>query len=382
MRQPVPRLRIVTSFVAFMMLGSMMSASADQPAARSLTKMDFSKTPDGQAVDLYVLQNGNATAKVMTFGGIVTELLVPDRTGKVNDVVLGFDDLKGYLGGHPYFGAIVGRVANRVAKGQFTLNGQTYKLATNNGPNSLHGGLKGFDKVVWKAAPVKSPDGPALELSYTSKDGEEGYPGAVSVRVVYTLTSDHALRIDYEATTDKATPINLTNHSYFNLNGPESGPILDHELTLAADRYTPSDDTLIPTGQIAPVAGTPLDFTRPSPIGSRLDQLKGDPVGYDHNYVLNSGGSRSPILAATVYAPQSGRVLEMLTTEPGVQFYTGNFLDGTITGKKGVSYKKHQGFCLEAQHFPDSINHPEFPTTVLEPGQTYRQTTIYRFSTR
>src|SRR4051812_29320583 len=289
--------------------------------------MDFGKTPDGTPVDLYVLTNVRMTVKVMTYGAIITEIDVPDREGKASDVVLGFDQLSGYLAGHPYFGAAVGRVANRVARGAFTLDGKDYKLAVNNGPNSLHGGLKGFDKVVWDARDASGPDGPAVRMTYLSKDGEEGYPGNLSVTVTYTLTADDALRIDYEATTDKATPVNLTNHTYFNLAGPASGPILGHELMLAADRYTPVDDTLIPTGEVRPVRGTPLDFTTPTAIGARLDQLKTDPVGYDHNYVLRGGGD-GPAPAARVSDPASGRVMEMLTTEPGVQLYTANFLDG------------------------------------------------------
>jgi aldose 1-epimerase len=348
----------------------------------SITKMDFGKTTDGQAVELYVLKNGTTTARIMTYGAIITDLDVADRDGKPGDVVLGFDSLEGYLGKSPYFGAVVGRVANRIAKGKFTLGGKGYTLAVNNGPNALHGGLKGFDKVVWKAEEVDCPDGPSVRLSYVSKDGEEGYPGNLSVSVTYTVTADNALRLQYTATTDKATPINLSNHSYFNLNGPTSAVILYHGVKIEADKYTPVDDTLIPTGELADVKGTPLDFTTPTLIGKRIQRIKADPVGYDHNFVLRSGGSKTPVLAVTVYEPTSGRVLEMSTTEPGVQFYSGNFLDGTNIGKGGVVYKQYQGFCLEAQHFPDSINHANFPSTVLEPGKTYTQTTIYKFSTR
>src|SRR3954451_22097093 len=347
--------------------------------------MDFGKTPDGTPVDLYVLTNGRMTVKVMTYGAIITEIDVPDREGKASDVVLGFDQLSGYLAGHPYFGAAVGRVANRVARGAFTLDGKDYKLAVNNGPNSLHGGLKGFDKVVWDARDASGPDGPAVRMTYLSKDGEEGYPGNLSVTVTYTLTADDALRIDYAATTDKATPVNLTNHTYFHLAGPASGPILGHEVWLAADRYTPVDAALIPTGEIKPVRGTPLDLTTPTTIGARLDQLDGDPIGYDHNFVLRGDPASppsSPVLAARVREPTSGRILEVFTTEPGIQFYTGNFLDGTLKGKGGVVYRKHQGFCLEAQHFPDSVNQPAFPSTILRPGSSYRQTTIYKFSAR
>lgn len=347
-----------------------------------LIKMNFGKTPEGQVVTLYTLKNGTSTAKVMTYGATLTELDVADRNGKPGDVVLGFDSLDGYLGKIPYFGAVVGRVANRIAKGKFTLDGKDYTLAVNNGPNALHGGLKGFDKVVWKAEEVECPDGPSVKFSYVSKDGEEGYPGNLSVSVTYTLTADNALRLQYTATTDKATPLNLSNHSYFNLAGAGSSTILHHELTIAADRYTPVDDTLIPTGELADVKGTPLDFTTAIPIGKHIQEIKADPVGYDHNFVLRSGGSKTPVPAVTVYEPTTGRVMEMSTTEPGVQFYTGNFLDGTNVGKGGTVYKRYQGLCLEAQHFPDSIHHPSFPPTVLEPGKTYTQTTIYKFSTR
>lgn len=347
----------------------------------SLNKMIFGKTPDGTPVELYVLKNGQITVKVMTYGAIITEIDTPDCNGKEGDVVLGFDSLEGYLGKHPYFGATVGRVANRIAKGKFTLNGQEYTLAVNDGPNTLHGGLKGFDKVIWKAEPISRPDGPSIKLTRRSPDGEEGYPGNLDVSVQFTVTEQNELKIEYTATTDKATPINLSNHSYFNLAGRTTEPVLGHELMLAADHYTPVDETLIPTGEIAPVAGTPLDFTKPTDIGARIKELKGEPTGYDHNFVLNSGG-KSLALAVRVYEPKTGRVMELSTTEPGVQFYTGNFLDGTITGKDGIAYRKHHAFCLEAQHYPDSIHHANFPSAVLEPGKTYTQTTVYKFSAR
>ena len=343
--------------------------------------MDFGKTPEGTPVEKYVLSNGKMTVKVITYGAIITEIDVPDRNGKVADVVLGFDSLEGYLGSHPYFGAATGRVANRIAKAKFTLDGKEYKLAANNGPNTLHGGLKGFDKVVWKASDVSGPAGPAVKMSYLSPDGEEGFPGNLSVSVTYTVTADNELRIDYSATTDKATPVNITNHSYFNLAGPGAGSILGHEVMLEADLYTPVDDTLIPTGETTSVQGTPLDFTRPATLGSRIGELKGEPGGYDHNYVLRGGG-KALTLAARVTEPESGRVLEMFTSEPAVQLYTANFLDGTLKGKQGVIYKKQQAFCLEAQHYPDSANQPKFPSTILRPGSTYTQTTIYKFSTR
>jgi aldose 1-epimerase len=352
---------------------------ADTKSQRSFEKMDFGKTPDGTAVEKYVLSNGKMTVNVITYGAIVTEIDVPDRNGKIADVVLGFDKLEGYLGGHPYFGAATGRVANRIAKAKFTLDGKEYKLAANNGPNTLHGGLKAFDKVVWKATDVSGPAGPAVKMSYLSPDGEEGFPGNLSVDITYTVTPANELRIDYKATTDKATPVNITNHSYFNLAGPAAGSILGHEMMLAADLYTPVDDTLMPTGETTSVLGTPLDFTRPATLGSRIGELKGEPGGYDHNYVLRSGG-KELALAARVTEPVSGRVLEMFTTEPAVQLYTANFLDGTLKGKGGVIYKKQQAFCLEAQHYPDSVNQPKFPSTILRPGSTYTQTTTYKFS--
>ena len=347
----------------------------------SSSKMIFGKTPDGTPVELYVLKNGQITVKVMTYGAIITELDTPDRNGKEGDVVLGFDSLEGYLGKHPYFGATVGRVANRIAKGKFTLDGQEYTLAVNDGPNTLHGGLKGFDKVIWKAEPIDRPDGPSIKLTRRSLDGEEGYPGNLDVSVQFTVTDQNELKLEYTATTDKATPINLSNHSYFNLAGRTTEPVLGHELMLTASHYTPVDETLIPTGEIAEVTGTPLDFTKPTEIGARIKELKGEPSGYDHNFALDSRG-KSLALAARVYEPKTGRVMAISTTEPGIQFYTGNFLDGTITGKDGIVYRKHHAFCLEAQHYPDSIHHANFPSAVLEPGKTYTQTTVYKFSTR
>jgi aldose 1-epimerase len=349
----------------------------------TVEKKDFGKTTEGTPVALYVLTNARGmTVRITNYGGIVTELHAPDRDGKFADVVLGFDNLDGYLAGHPYFGCIVGRVANRIARGKFTLEGKEYKLATNNGPNALHGGLKGFDKVVWKAESFRGQGGVGVRLRSVSKDGEEGYPGTLTATVTYTLTDDNALRIDYEATTDKATPVNLTNHSYFNLAGHDAGTVLDHDIQIAADRYTPVDETLIPTGKIEPLRGTPLDFSTPTRIGKRIDEVKGDPGGYDHNYVLRRGAGKGPWLAARVREPKSGRLLEVLTTEPGIQFYTGNFLDGKVKGKGGAVYKKRTGFCLEAQHFPDAVNHKDFPSIILEPGKTYAQTTIYRFSAK
>lgn len=348
--------------------------------AASVEKVPFGRTDDGAQVDLYILKNDRGMiAKVMTYGALLTELHVPDRNGKLGDVVLGFDKLEPYLKGHPYFGATIGRVANRIAKGKFTLDGKTYTLACNDGPNHLHGGLKGFDKVVWQATEIKVKNGVAVRFQYVSPDGEEGYPGTLTATVVYTLTNDNELRLDYTAQTDKPTPVNLTNHSYWNL--ATEGDILNHHLAICADHYTPVDETLIPTGEIAPVKGTPMDFTTAHPIGDCLLDLTNSPRGYDHNYVLNSKG-KSLALAATVYEPVSGRYMEIFTDQPGIQFYSGNFLDGTLTGKRGVTYHKYYGFCLETQHFPDSVNRPNFPSVILRPGKKYKTTTIHRFTVR
>jgi aldose 1-epimerase len=342
----------------------------------NVQSVHFGKLADGTPVELFTLTNGSGlVARITNYGTIITEMHAPDRAGKMGDVVLGFDNLQQYLKGHPYFGCTVGRVANRIAKGQFVLEGKSYRLAVNNGPNHLHGGLKGFDKVVWKADPQ---NGAAVKFSYTSADGEEGYPGRVDVTVLMTLTEKNELTIEYTATAAKPTPVNLTNHSYFNLSG--SGDVINHELMIAADHFTPKDQNSIPTGEIKSVKGTPMDFTQPHAIGSRFSQLTEKPVGYDHNYVLNGGG-KSLSLAARAFEPRSGRVLEISTTEPGVQLYTSNYLDGSLTGKNGVVYRQHCGFCLETQHFPDSVNHASFPSTILHPGQTYRQTTVHKFAT-
>ena len=356
-----------------------------EEAKGTLAKAPFGKTAEGTAVDLYTLTNAHGLeAKITNYGGIVVSLKVPDRHGRLDDVVLGFDQLDDYLKGHPYFGALVGRYGNRIAKGKFTLNGKTYTLATNNGPNALHGGLKGFDKGVWQAKEAEGKDGPALELTYASKDGEEGYPGNLTVKVVYTLTNKDELRVDYAATTDQDTVVNLTQHSYFNLAGAGSQDILEHRMMLNAEKFTPVDSTLIPTGELRGVKGTPFDFTSPTAIGARISQDEEQirfGKGYDHNFVLKGGGG-SLELAARVTEPTTGRILEAYTTEPGVQFYAGNFLDGTNIGKGGKVYKFRYGFCLEAQHFPDSPNQPAFPSTVLKPGQKYQQTTVYRFSAK
>lgn len=340
----------------------------------------FGTLPDGTAITRYTMRNAHGlVARVITYGATLTELQVPDRDGKPGDVVLGFDDLDGYLQRSPYFGATVGRVANRIAKGRFTLDGTEYRLATNNGPNFLHGGNRGFDKVVWQAEAVPATDGVAVRFRYVSRDGEEGFPGTLATTVTYTLTNDDVLRLDYQATTDRTTPVNLSNHTYWNLQG--QGDILGHVLWMNADRYTPVDETLIPTGELAPVKGTPMDFTTPTAVGARIDQVPGKPVGYDHNFVLrNATGTLA--LALRLSEPRSGRTVEMWTTEPGIQFYSGNFLDGTLVGKRGVTYPFHGAIVLEAQHFPDSVNQPKFPSILLEPGRTYTQTTLYRFTAK
>jgi aldose 1-epimerase len=346
-----------------------------------IKKESFGKTPDG-AVDLYTIRNANGLElRVTNYGGIIVSLRVPDKNGSLADVVLGYDNLDGYLKNPAYFGAIVGRYANRIANGTFTLDGVEYHLAKNNGPNSLHGGLKGFDKVIWQAEPFTNEQGSGLFLRYTSKDGEEGYPGNLKAKVTYTFTDQNELKIDYEATSDKATPVNLTSHSYFNLAGEGNGDILKHELTLNADHFTPVDQTLIPTGELRSVKGTPMDFTTSTPIGARINDSYDQLLighGYDHNFVLTRKGDDLQ-LAARVRDAQSGRVLELYTTEPGVQLYTGNFLDGTITGKHGRVYNKHGALCLETQHFPDSPNHANFPSTILRPGQKDHSSTVFKF---
>jgi aldose 1-epimerase len=340
----------------------------------------FGTAPDGQGVELITLTNANGVElRAMTYGAIIVSLKVPDRQGALGDVVLGYDSLAGYVKSSPYFGAVVGRYGNRIAKGKFTLDGQTYSLAVNNGPNALHGGLRGFDKVVWHADTMRTADGAGIRFHYVSKDGEEGYPGTLSVTVSYTLTAANEVHIAYEATTDKATPVNLTQHSYFNLAG--AGDILGHELQINAGVITPVDSTLIPTGSLLPVQGTPFDFTTPHRIGERIgadhEQIRFG-GGYDHNFVLlrsDTGLKRAAVLKDSA----SGRVLEVHTTEPGVQFYSGNFLDGTLTGKNGTVYQHRTGLCLETQHYPDSPNQPQFPSTILRPGETLRSQTVWRF---
>lgn len=366
------------------LLGSLtiMVLVAGQAAADVTGPTNFGKTADGTPVELYTLKNASGmVAKVMTLGATLTELHVPDKKGKLADVVLGFDTVAGYQSDdNQYFGCTTGRVANRIAKGKFTLDGKEYKLAVNNGPNHLHGGSKrSLDKVVWKAVQVEETNNDfSVSFTYTSPDGEEGYPGKLFLSVTYTLTSKNQLRISYTATTDKPTPVNLCNHSYFNLAGAGSPTIIDHELLIAADKYTPTDDTLIPTGKIGPVTGTPLDFNKSTKIGARIEDLTKTPyLGYDHNYILAKQDEKTP--AAKLRDPSSGRVLTVYTDQPGIQVYSGNFLKGQ-KGKGGKVYNHRSALCLETQHFPDSVNQPEFPSTVLKPGQTYKHTCVYAFS--
>jgi aldose 1-epimerase len=358
------------------------------PAAGGITSEPFGEV-DGEAVDLYTLTNANGVeVKIMTYGGILQSIRVPDRDGNLANVTLNKPTLEDYLDGHPYFGCITGRYANRIARGTFTLDGEMYRLALNNGENTLHGGEVGFDKVIWEASEVTDGDGVGLRLSRTSPDGEEGYPGELTVEVTYTLTDNDEIRMDYHATTDAPTVVNLTNHAYWNLAGEGAGSIYDHELQINAANYTPVDDTLIPTGEIAPVEGTPFDFTTPHAIGERIRDGSNEQLiigqGYDHNYVLDrpSPDDTSMIVAAEVFEPTSGRVLTISTTEPGIQFYSGNFLNGLDVGENGQAYRQGDGFALETQHYPDSPNQPEFPPTVLQPGEEYATTTIYAFSTR
>jgi aldose 1-epimerase len=347
-----------------------------------ITETPFGATLDQHPVSLYTLRNSKGMeAKIMTYGGIVVSLKTPDKNGQFGDVVLGYDHLEGYLTKNPCFGTLIGRYGNRIARGRFSLDGVSYALAVNNGSNHLHGGLKGFDKVVWAARPVEAANGPALELTYLSRDGEEGYPGNLLVTAVYQVTEDNALRVDFVATTDRKTVCNLTHHSYFNLAG--TGDILGHVVQINADRFTPVDAGLIPTGELRAVADSPMDFRQPAPIGLRINDPGDEQIkfgnGYDHNFVLNKK-SNELSLAARVSEAATGRVMEVWTTEPATQFYTGNFLDGTITGKAGSVYAARSGFCFEPQHYPDSPNHPEFPSTELKPGGTYHNTIIYKFS--
>jgi aldose 1-epimerase len=369
--------------VALCAAGILGCATQPPPRITVSSTQPFGKTREGVPVELYTLRNTKgAEARICTYGGTVVSLKVPDRNGNLGDVVLGYDNLEGYLTNSPYFGCLIGRYANRIAKAKFTLDGHEYRLAANNGVNNLHSGPRGFDKVVWTARPTATSEGPALQLTYLSHDGEEGFPGNLLVTAIYTLTEDNALKVQFSATTDKPTVVSLTHHSYFNLLG--QGDILSHEVMLNADKYTPVDSTSIPTGELAPVAGTPFDFRKPTAIGARIgqdnEQLRiGN--GYDHNWVCAKPLGK-PGLIARVYEPTSGRVLEVFSDEPGLQFYTGNSLDGTITGKGGQVYVFRSGFCIEPQHYPDSPNHPKFPSVVLKPGQTFRSTMIFKFSVR
>jgi aldose 1-epimerase len=359
-----------------------MPAPSGQP---SVSKQLFG-TAEGQSVERYILTSGQGVAvNILNYGGIIQEIAAPDRHGQVANITLGFAQLDGYAAGHPFFGALAGRFANRIARGRFALDGVTYQLALNDGPNALHGGVAGFDKQLWQVVEERQ-DGEEVGLILTrvSPDGEEGYPGTLQVQVTYTLTRGNALRIDYRATTDRPTVLNLTNHAYFNLAGEGSGTIYDHVMQINATRYTPVDDTLIPTGELAPVAGTPLDFTRPAPIGARIRDGHPQIVlgrGYDHNFVLDRPAptDTSLIVAAAVTHPASGRTLQVMTTEPGLQFYSGNFLDGRYVGTSGRTYRQADGFCLETQHYPDTPNQPGFPPAVLRPGQQYASTTVYTF---
>ena len=356
------------------------------PEKPKIIKESFGKLPDGQDVEIYTLSNKNGVeVRIMTYGGVVVSLRTPDRKATLDDIVLGFERVEDYLKENPFFGALVGRYGNRIAKGKFKLGGKQYTLAVNNGENHLHGGLKGFDKALWTAKPLDTTAGVGVELTHTSPDGDEGYPGALQVKVTYTLTDQNEVKIDYFAITDKETVVNLTNHSYFNLRGAGEGEIISTELMINADKFTPVDKGLIPTGEMRPVKGTPFDFTKPKPIGQNIYDETDEQIkfggGYDHNFVLNKGAG-GLTKAAEAYDSKTGRVLEVFTTEPGVQFYTGNFLDGKLSGKGNKAYNKRFAFCLETQHYPDSPNKPEFPTTTLRPGEKYQSQTTWKFSAR
>ena len=369
-----------------MLLVSCESAAppAGGPTEKGETKMTIEKAPygnlpDGRQVDIYTLTNAKGLrARLTNYGAITVSLEAPDAGGNRTDVTLGYETLEGWLTSTSYFGATVGRYANRIAKGKFTLDGKTYTLATNNGENALHGGIQGFDKRLWNAETVQTNGAVGVRFTYLSKDGEEGYPGNLKVTAIYTLNNDNEFKVAFSATTDKPTVVNLAHHTYWNLAGPAAGDVLGHELMLSADRYTPVDAGLIPTGELKPVKDTPMDFTTPTAIGARIEQVEG---GYDHNFILRDYG-KGVRLAARAVEPKSGRVMEIYTDQPGIQFYSGNFLDGTVKGKGGVAYKKHYGFCLETQHYPDSPNKPDFPTVVLRPGETYTHTMIHKFSTK
>jgi len=377
-----PGLPLLLNLGLCILVGSLVGCASTSPGPIQVSRRSFGQTSDGKEVSLFSLRNSKgAEALISNYGGIVTSLKVPDRDGKLGDVVLGYDNLADYIKDSPYFGALIGRYGNRIARGKFTLDGKDYTLATNNYPNALHGGLKGFDKVVWEPTILTGPEGAGLKLRYLSKDGEEGYPGNLSVTVVYTLTEDNALKVEYTATTDQDTVVNLTQHSYFNLAGKDS--ILNHVVMIPADKFTPVDSTLIPTGELRPVEGTPFDFRTSTAIGARInqddEQLKFG-KGYDHNWVINKPMGQMGLMAR-VTEPTTGRVMEVLSTEPGLQFYSGNFLDGTLKGKGGWVYQFRSAIAMEPQHFPDSPNKPQFPSVVLKPGQVYHNTIIYKFST-
>lgn len=372
----------LTHFFQSMLFPIAFALSLQTAAAAPATVKPFGKTSDGEQVDLFTLTNKNGMSVTLSsYGATVIDLTVADRNGKLEDVSLGFDSFSPYQTESPYFGAVVGRYGNRIAKGRFVLDGKTYTLATNNGPNHLHGGVKGFDKRIWKGT-ILSSKKPSVCFTLHAANEEEGYPGNLEVSVTYSLTARNELQISYEATTDQATVINLTNHTYFNLGGAGNGNILGHLLRIHASRYTPVDATLIPTGELKEVEGTVMDFRQPTAIGARIAQVGGEPIGYDHNYVLDRNPHLGLALAAEVSEPTSGRVLKVYTDQPGIQFYSGNFLDGTITGKGGKAYNQYTGFCLETQHFPDSPNQPKFPSTLLRPGQTYKSETVYAFSAK
>jgi aldose 1-epimerase len=374
---------VMMKWFTFILSFAVFACGSVKEKVKSVKTETYGQLKDGTSVNLYTLTNqAGMEVKITEYGGIIVSVKVPDRDGILGDVVLGYDSLAAYLDGNPFFGCLVGRYANRIAGGKFTLDGQTYQLAQNNGANHLHGGLRGFDKVIWKGAIVGDGTDPALKLHYLSKDGEENYPGNLDVTVVYTLTEDNRLSIDYRAVTDKKTIVNLSNHTYFNLRN--SGDILSHQLLINADYFTPIDSSLIPTGELRPVNGTPFDFRQLTEIGTRInseDQQIKNGMGYDHNFVVNKN-SDSLSLVAQVFEPETGRLMEVYSTEPGVQFYSGNFLNGSNIGKNGTVYNYRSGFCLETQHFPDSPNKENFPSTVLEPGEKYHQLTVFRFSTK
>jgi aldose 1-epimerase len=385
------RLALVLAAAAIVFGGCVERDAPTEAETPRVEQTDFGVTPQGDSVDAYTLTNANGSSmRVTNYGGIILSLRVPDREGTLDDVVLGFDSLdaytrEGYRQANPYFGALIGRYGNRIDEGQFSIDGQTYTLEANDGANHLHGGDEGFDQVVWDAEPFERDDRVGVVLTHTSPDGHGGYPGALDVEVTYALTNDDALAIDYRATTTEPTHVNLTQHSYFNLDGAGDGDVLDHRLRIAANEFTPVDSTLIPTGQFRDVEGTPFDFTEFTPIGARIGadhRQIGIGGGYDHNFVLRRQDSDSLRVAARAYEPDSGRLMTVRTTEPGVQFYSGNFLDGSFTGKSGAAYEQHAGFALETQHFPDSPNQADFPSTLLRPDETYTSRTVYDFSTR